>query len=138
MINSRILGIDYGTKRVGVAISDESNRFALPLVVVPNTYELLAKIEKIVLDNKVGEVVMGESRDYKGEPNKILEDSEVFKKQLESKGLIVHFEPEFMTSVQAERIQGKNNMSDASAAAIILQSYIDKLASQQPPIPNVK
>ena len=48
------------------------------------------------------------------------------KKQLEAKGFIVHLEPEFMTSVQAERLQGKNAKSDSSAAALILQAYLDK------------
>jgi RNase H-fold protein (predicted Holliday junction resolvase) len=38
----------------------------------------------------------------------------------------VRLEPEFLTSVQAEKITGKNDMHDASAAAIILQSYLDK------------
>ena len=42
------------------------------------------------------------------------------------KGLIVFLEPEFMTSVAAERFQGKNDMHDASAAALILQSFLDK------------
>ena len=40
--------------------------------------------------------------------------------------LEIFFEPEFMTSAQAEQIQGKNDMHDASAATIILQSYLDK------------
>jgi RNase H-fold protein (predicted Holliday junction resolvase) len=49
-----------------------------------------------------------------------------FKKQLETIGFQVVFEPEFMTSVQASQITGENEMSDASAAALILQSYLDK------------
>jgi RNase H-fold protein (predicted Holliday junction resolvase) len=49
-----------------------------------------------------------------------------FKKKLEKDGFTVHFEPEFMTSVQAERWQGKSILTDASAAAIILQSYLDR------------
>jgi putative Holliday junction resolvase len=122
----RMLGIDYGSKRVGLALSDESNKFALPLSVITNDSELVEKVEKIAIDNEVGEIVMGESRDFSGKPNSILLDSLEFKEKLEARGFLVNFEPEFLTSVQAERWQGKNELLDASAAAIILQSYLDK------------
>ncbi len=125
--NKRILGIDYGSKRVGLAISDENRQFAMPLVVVKNGDNLIAEIIDLAKSNGATEIVLGESRNFKGEPNKIYKDSDVLKKELESKGLKVYFELEFMTSQQAERFQGKNSMTDASAAALILQSYLDKL-----------
>ena len=125
----RLLGVDYGSKRVGVAVSDEGRKLAFPVSVVANTPELLAEIEKIALDNETREIVMGESRDYAGQPNEVMLASVEFKEKLEADGYTVHFEPEFMSSVQAERWQGKNDKSDSSAAAIILQSYLDKLNS---------
>ncbi len=126
MMNTRILGIDFGTKRIGVAVSDEARQFALPLVVVKNS-ELAAKeILEIAHQHEVVEVVMGESRNYKQEPNAIFEEADAFKMKLESLGLTVHLELEFMTSMQAERFQGKNDLTDASAAALILQSYLDR------------
>ena len=120
------MGIDYGSKRVGLALSDPSLKFAMPLSVVSNDPELLAKVQKIAVDNEVKEIVIGESKDYKGNANPILLDSLEFKAKLESLGFVVYFEPEFMTSVQAERLQGKTDLLDASAAALILQSYLDK------------
>lgn len=123
---NRIMGIDYGSKRVGLALSDPSLKFAMPLSVVSNDPELLAKVQKIAVDNEVKEIVIGESKDYKGNANPILLDSLEFKAKLESLGFVVYFEPEFMTSVQAERLQGKTDLLDASAAALILQSYLDK------------
>jgi putative Holliday junction resolvase len=125
----RILGIDYGTKRVGIALSDEKRQFALPVSVLPNTKNLLSEILKVAEDNKCEEIVIGESRNYKGEPNPIFEEVETLKKQLEEKNFKVSLELEFMTSQQAERFQGKTDMSDASAAALILQSYLDKKIS---------
>ncbi|MFA6404588.1 MAG: Holliday junction resolvase RuvX [Candidatus Paceibacterota bacterium] len=122
----QILGIDYGTKRIGVAISDQNREFAMPLVVIPNSKEAINKVKKICKDNEISEIVIGESRNYKGEPNAIFDEVEIFKKELELKKFTVYLEPEFMTSVEAERIQGKNDMSDASAAALILQAYLDK------------
>lgn len=126
MMNTRILGIDFGTKRIGVAVSDEARQFALPLVVVKNS-ELAAKeILEIAHQHEVVEVVMGESRNYKQEPNAIFEEADAFKVKLEGLGLTVHLELEFMTSMQAERFQGKSDLTDASAAALILQSYLDR------------
>jgi putative Holliday junction resolvase len=122
----RILGIDYGSKRVGVAVSDESRKFALPLSVVANTPDLVAEINKLAIDNEAKEIVLGESRNYKGEPNDIFLPSLDFKNSLEKMGYTVHFEPEFMTSVQAARLQGNNEKLDASAAALILQAFLDR------------
>jgi putative Holliday junction resolvase len=128
--SKRILGIDYGSKRVGVAVSDPERKFALPVSVVQNTPDLAAEIEKIALDNEAKEIVLGESKNYKGEGNKILLASMQFKEQLETKGFTVIWEPEFMTSAQAERFQGKNDKIDASAAAIILQAYLDRAGAE--------
>ena len=121
----RILGIDYGTKRIGIAISDEAAEFAMPTSVVKNTEGALEEICALAKLNQVAEMVMGESRDYKHKANSILEKSLEFKKKLEEAGFTVHLEQEFMTSMQAERFQGKTDMTDASAAALILQSFLD-------------
>ena len=58
--------------------------------------------------------------------NEIMKKISPFVKDLEEKlGLPVHMHPEFLTSMEAERLQGKNDMHDASAAALILKSYLD-------------
>lgn len=135
----RLLGIDYGTKRVGIALSDEAGQFAMPLSVIENSQKpsrenslsrLVEAIAEIAIKNDVKEIILGESKNYKGEANAILEKSLELKEALENFGgtsrFIVHLEPEFMTSAQAEKFQGKNDMLDASAAAIILQSFLDR------------
>jgi putative holliday junction resolvase len=122
----RILGIDYGTKRIGVAVSDESRMFALPVVVVKNSDIALKEVIEIARQYETKEIVIGESRNYKQQPNAIFEEADKFKKELEKAGFTVYLELEFMTSVNAERLQGKNDMSDASAAALILQGYLQR------------
>lgn len=124
----KYLGVDFGSKRVGLSISDLNGQMAFPYSVILNDKNLLENIEKIIDKENVDEVVLGESKNFAGEPNKIMKEIEEFKKNLEEElKLPVYFEPEFMTSKQAELIQGKNDMHDASAATIILQSYIDRL-----------
>lgn len=123
----KYLGIDYGKKRVGIAISDEQGRFAFPHSVIANNSELVQNVEEICRKNSVKEIVVGESKDYTGKDNPVMKDIREFVKNLETEsGLAVHLEPEFLTTAEAERIQGRNDMTDASAAAIILSSYINK------------
>lgn len=122
----RILGIDYGSKRVGVALSDAGRQFAMPLTVINNTKTLLEDVLKLAKENEVKEIVIGESKNYSGQANSILEASLNFKNDLEKAGFTVFLEPEFMTSTNAERFQGKTDLLDASAAALILQSFLDK------------
>ena|SRR3989338_4534559 len=124
----KYLGIDFGNKRVGVAISDLNGGMAFPHSVISNSSKLLREIEKIIEKEKIERIVIGESYDFVGEPNKIMRKIEEFKKLLEEKTkLTVFFESEFLTSREAEQIIGKNEMHDASAATIILQSYLDRL-----------
>lgn len=122
----RLLGIDYGSKRVGIALSDEKGEFAIPFIVLTSSKKLIDEILGIAEENNVKTIVLGESKDYKGKPNKIHAASLEFKKELEGEGYEVIMEPEFMTSMNAERFQGKTALTDASAAALILQSYLDR------------
>ena len=126
----KYLGIDFGSKRVGLATSDDLGTMAFPHSVIPNDKNLLEEIEKIIKKENITDIVIGESKNFAGEPNKIMVEIEKFKNLLagETK-LNVFLEPEFMTSSQAELIQGKNDMHDASAATIILQSFLDKESS---------
>jgi putative Holliday junction resolvase len=122
----RYLGIDFGEKRVGIAISDEEASISFPVTVLSNDDSLLKNIVDLAMQNKVETIIMGESRNFQGEINPIMWKIEGFKKQLETIGYKVEYEPEFMTSVQASQITGENKMLDASAAALILQGYLDK------------
>jgi putative holliday junction resolvase len=123
----KYLGIDFGTKRVGIAVSDDGGKLAFPYSIVLNDEKLFEEIGKIIEKEKIEEIIMGESRNFNGEPNKIMKEIKEFKKELEEKTqLKIYLEPEFLTSAQAEHIQGKTDMHDASAAAIILQSFLDK------------
>lgn len=127
----KYLGIDFGSKRVGLAISDDEGHLAFPLVVVPNDPNLVESIEKIIKEKNITVVVLGESKNFKGEPNKIMAEIEKFKKLLEEKtDLPIFLEPEFLTSFQANQtsreLGGTQDSTDASAAAIILQSYLDR------------
>ena len=119
------MAIDYGTKRVGIASTDESGQFALPREVVPNDSTLLEKVLSFKLKEGIEKVVMGESRNLDGALNSVMVDAEKFKKELEDRGVEVLWHPEVWTTVEARRLQGNSDLTDASAAALILKSFID-------------
>ena len=128
----KYLGIDYGEKRVGIAISDAEGKVAFPKVVIQNNPELIKEISGLCKEFEINAVVIGESKDYKGEDNKINPQIISFKRDLSAIiKLPVFLEPEFMSSMQVEKTFGKTEMLDASAAAIILQTFMDKEKNRQ-------
>ena len=123
----RKMGIDYGHKKVGIALSDEGGLMAFPHDVWPNDSELLKKIGSLVEEKDVAEIVIGHSLSKTGEANKIHTQAEALITDLTLHlGLPVHLEPEQYTTQQAIRFQGRNDKTDAAAAAIILDSYITR------------
>lgn len=132
----KYLGIDYGTKRIGVAVSDEGGSLAFPLTTIKAGASALGELVEIINREWAEKIVIGESKNLKGEANPVMEDIDQFKKDLaELTQLPVEYEQEFFSSTQAARQfapdgSRKKNPSqaklDASAAALILQSYLDR------------
>ena len=121
------MGIDFGTKKVGIALSDESGKMAFPHSVIKNDPALLKAVVALIEQEAVGEIVMGHSVDTDGVENKVHQYAVDFIANLTLQIPIpVHFEPEQYSTQQAIKMQGKNDQVDASAAAIILESYLSK------------
>lgn len=122
-----MLGIDFGTKRIGLALSDEKGEMAFPLQVVKNDGRAISTIAEIAQKNEASKIIIGESKDFSMKDNPVMEFVREFEVALyKETGIEIVYEPEFLTSHQAHHLQGKNEMLDASAATIILQSYIDR------------
>lgn len=125
------LGIDFGLKRVGLSVSDEEGNFAYPLSVVANTPALADEVVGIIKETGAKRVVIGESKDYHLQDNPVMTDIRAFAESLRGKtDADIVFHPEFLTSEEAKRLQGENEMLDASAAAIILKSYLETHGSK--------
>jgi len=127
----RILGIDYGTKRMGVAIGDMETRVAVPFAVLEIKNEkfkmqnVIEKIGRIVKKEGVELIVIGQGG--RGPMEKKVQE---FVKRLRSH-VPVEIVDEHFTTAQIERIMkdyGKERRTidkDSAAAALILQSYLD-------------
>lgn len=148
----RFLGIDYGTKRIGLAISDENGQLAFPKEIVLNDKDTFKTIGEILKKENITEIVVGESVDFRGALNALSARIEVFILELEEKfgekiNLPIHKQKEFLSSVEARRSpnakaeqktsnshskvkQIKSGRADAKAAGIILQRYLDKINSK--------
>jgi len=132
----KLIGIDYGTKRVGVAVSDASGAMAFPKAVFPNNKHLLSDVAALIQKEKADAVVVGESKNMHGEDNAIMNTVRKFADTLARECAIpVYFEPEFYTSHEARRLlrdapsKRTDGTVDAQAAAVILNSYIMRHAS---------
>jgi len=124
----RLMGIDFGKKRVGIALTDDKGLMAFPKAVLPNDNFLISEIAAMAKSQGVTQIILGESKDFKMIDNPIMSQIKMFKDQLELATTIsVLYEPEMLSSHQATHFQGKNAMIDASAATIVLQSYIDRV-----------
>ena len=123
----RYLGIDYGTKRIGLATAEDGG-MAFPLRVIPNRPTLVLDVADICIKEGIGTIVMGNSLNFQNQPNALMKKINPFVEELKkATGLPVEFMNEALSSREAMHLQGDNAENDASAAAIVLQSYLDKV-----------
>ena len=132
----RTLALDHGSKRVGVAISDEMGIIAQPLEFLPAKPRetLLQRLRDIVDNREVGEVLVGMPRNMNGTYGPAAEQAREFVEDLKAVLAVpVKTWDERLTSAQANRalIEGgvrrdqRKARVDQTAAAILLQSYLD-------------
>ncbi|MEC7822525.1 MAG: Holliday junction resolvase RuvX [Candidatus Neomarinimicrobiota bacterium] len=132
----KIIGIDFGLSKVGLAISDPSGIIALPLKVIryKNREDLLKELQDISKEREIKKFVVGYpiSMNYKkNDMTKIIDD---FKKEMENLNFEVILEDERLSSEYAKKIMIQQDvkvsrnkeMVDLTAASIILQSYLDR------------
>ena len=133
----RIIGIDYGRKRVGIAVSDPLGIFASALDTVQSA-KIIEYLKKYAENENVVLFVVGYPINMDGRPSEAAKDIDIFLKQLAKAfpNIPVQLEDERFTSVLAHRamIDGgmkkqdrmKKESVDKISAAIILQSYMDR------------
>lgn len=134
----RILALDHGTKRIGVAVSDETKTIAQPLEYIPAEpfADFLARLKQILAEKEIDLILLGLPRNLDGSYGPAAQKVEVFAAVLKSAVTIpIKLWDERLTTKMANRIliQGKvrrgqrKEQVDKMAAAILLQSYLDGL-----------
>ena len=141
----RVLGLDYGSKTVGVAVSDPLGLTAQGVETVWRKQEnklrrTLARIEEIISEYQVTEIVLGYPKNMNNTVGERAEKSLEFKEMLERRtGLPVVMWDERLTTVEADRTmietgirrENRKEYVDMIAAVFILQGYLDYLSNQQ-------
>lgn len=135
----RILAIDYGRRRIGVAISDELGLTGQPLPAIErkNRRTDLARLRDIVKQNGVTAILVGLPLHLSGESSEMAAEATRFADRIQKElGLPVKLRDERLTSWEAEQMAAqlglrKNADIDSLAAAILLREYLDETASSE-------
>lgn len=135
----KILGLDHGDAKIGIALADEKQKLAVPFLVIENkdTKSSIKKIKEIVKEEGVNKIVVGMPLTMSGqglrpvdEENEQMKKVFEFIKELKKKiKLPLVLEDERMSSKQADKLnkgKGKKKENDDIAAMLILQAYLDK------------
>ena len=141
-VKGRIMALDLGTKRIGIALSDETRFIATPKLVL-NRHGNVAdfvKIKNFFEENKAVAIVIGRPIQMNGEPHQMTVFAENFAKNfnefLENKFPLFLFE-ERLTSFEAKELHAsslsrkKNEFVDDIAASLILQHFLDSFCQRQ-------
>ena len=126
----KYLGIDFGSKKVGFAQSDDEGRIAFPLMISPNDANLFKDTLELIREMKFQVVVIGESVDGNGKLNPIAKEARAYGASIENAiDVKVVFEKEWYSTVEARKQPGNegNHNVDDQAAAIVLQRHLDKV-----------
>ncbi len=125
----KYLGIDYGTKRIGFAISVES--VAFPRGVIGNDAMLFETLASMIIKERISAIVVGDTLSFGGYENPITKEAEAFIEKLKKETDIpVVSVCEAGSSVEVGRYAPDDQKHDDSAAAFILQRYLDINASK--------
>lgn len=142
----RIIGIDYGRKRTGLAVSDPLGVFASALDTVPSA-KIIETIKNYAQNETLVRFVVGYPKNMDNKPSEAAKDVDVFLKQLAKAfpDVPITLEDERFTSVLAHRVMIDGGMKasqrhekesvDKISAAIILQSYLDRVSGGNAVIP---
>ena len=132
----RLLAIDYGARRVGLALSDPLKMIASPYrtIINKNNTILIEEIERIIAAEDVELTIIGLPLGMDGQKTEQTKKVEEFVDKLTDRGIIIKYEDERWSSVAAKRSMKEQNIKsgynkdlvDQTAAAIFLQQYLDR------------
>jgi putative Holliday junction resolvase len=134
----RYIAIDFGLKRIGIAVSDPLEMFATPLATIPNDDKFWIKLKELLKPYKIKAFILGYPLKESGEKTIITEEVEKFAETLKKKfNKEVIFEDErYSSSIAEEQIletvasrkkRRDKSLIDKKAAAVILQSFLDSI-----------
>ena len=133
---TRIMGIDFGRKRIGISLSDPLKTFAYSYMTIQNDNSKFNELKKIIDEKTVVAIVLGIPNENRHSKTSIVEDVNKFKIELEAKFNIevilwdetytsVIAEQKILESVTSKKKRQNKSLLDMNSASIILQEYLD-------------
>lgn len=132
---TRVIALDVGEKRIGIAIGDSEVKIAVPNGAIENNSDVINELESVIKRKEIDIIVVGLPRNSSGEETKQTQYVRDFSKNLSNFDLPIVFQDESLTSVEAKEIiqsqkqisqaDRKDGLIDAKAAAIILTDYLE-------------
>ncbi len=135
----RVLGLDYGEKRIGVALSDPLGLSAQPHPFIPNDDQKWARIQEKLTEYEIQTIVVGLPKNRDGGETEKSQEVRAFAQELETKlGVSIVFWDERFSTVAAQkhlisanlRREQRKMVIDSQAACFILQGYMDRMKNQ--------
>jgi len=132
----RILGVDFGLKRVGLALSDPLKIFAYPYMTIPYNKEFINKLMLVVKENTVSRIILGYPVNSRGEKTSLTDEIAKLKDEIEKKVKIpvTLWDERFTSEIAKARVlesvtkksrRRDKGLLDQNSAAIILQEYLE-------------
>ena len=137
----RTLGVDLGSVRVGVALSDPTGTLASPLTVLARSGDVLGRVAALAEEHAVGAVVVGLPRSLDGRERRAAQAARAEAGLLAERVAVpVHLQDERLSTVAAhaglaaagKTARQRRGSVDASAAAVLLQSWLESPAGRRP------
>lgn len=127
----KLLAIDYGEKRIGLATSDENQEFAFEQGIL-SADKFFKELPKLIAELQIQKIILGYPLNLAGQHSQKTDEVIVFKKKLEqAAGVPVELLDERFSSKAAQGLAGTAKNIDALAAQIFLQTYIDLKKNQK-------
>jgi putative holliday junction resolvase len=139
--NTKYLGVDFGLKRIGIAITDTEKKFSFYRDYVLNDKNAIEKIADLIIKENVSKIILGYPLNFKSEKTDITLNVENFSKELSSILLkkdidaeIIYFDERFTSSISQDNLiqsglskkkRRDKGILDSMSAKIILQDYLD-------------
>lgn len=133
---TRIMGIDYGEKRIGIALSDPLLTFAYPFITLQNDSSFLLNLSKIIDEKKIIKVILGLPSDRFKSSKELSQKVLKLKSEIETKNKIevILWDEEYSSAIAKQKViesvtkksrRKEKDLLDRHSAAVILQEYLD-------------
>jgi putative Holliday junction resolvase len=133
---TRIMGIDYGEKRIGIALSDPLLTFAYPFITLQNDSSFLLNLSKIIDEKKIVKVILGLPSERFKSSKELSQKVLKLKSEIETKNKleVILWDEEYSSAIAKEKViesvtkksrRKEKDLLDRHSAAVILQEYLD-------------